>query len=235
VFDNVPKHVNDLVKELCNKPAKDARKHVSEHTDNVHLLRVCVHHGFFDLIHKFQIYPVIGAPGWTPANTFTLTDDAAENAWLWLLKGDRDIDDNVWAAMLAAGLFVTPSQVCRMLGAARRNGVKVTANDVLNSLPNQKEPTMLLAAVRIPDAVDAIECLLELGAEPNDYHDDTPCLLLSADPCVAQCLIEHNADVDMASHYLSMRSECDERREKRSADVELFLHAIRGYKRMRYC
>jgi hypothetical protein len=59
-----------------------------------------------------------------------------------LIKGDGDVDDNVWAVMKASKLVDSTGKVIYMLGGVYESGGKVTAKELLRGKGEFKRDIM---------------------------------------------------------------------------------------------
>jgi hypothetical protein len=62
---------------------------------------------------------LIVVPQWTPTSPHRLSDDGAVNAWLWLIKGDGDVTERGWKAMVAAEVLV---DIVAMIAELHKSG-----------------------------------------------------------------------------------------------------------------
>jgi ankyrin repeat protein len=72
------------------------------------------------------------APAWTPVMSYRLSDDDAVNAWLWLIKGDGEIDVKVWEAIKAAKLLESNDDILAMITRLYEGGGKFRSHHVLS-------------------------------------------------------------------------------------------------------
>jgi hypothetical protein len=231
------KAMEELVQSLCAKPPAEARAYVEKHTKSPQLIRVAVHHGFLDLIYSFiprgyrQGYsgsvsiPVPVRVYYPFASTVTfpyrLASDDATNAWMWLIKGEGDLDHKAWAAMVAANLAPEPLSKYHVLAAVLKSHDKVSLKHIddlaavfhtavsqsnavvaqylishlsarVNTRNDQGKTPLLVAAQG--SNIDVVRVLLEAKANVNrvDKNKNTA-LHLATDASVAKLLIKHGA------------------------------------------
>lgn len=131
------------------------------------------------------------APAWTPPE-FRLADDDAMNAWMWLIFGGRDLDDNVYR-VIATSKFI-PDFACDkcipLIARVHQAGRRVSAKALT-------VPAMLLAASRQSDMNAAI-ALINAGVHVNMRDlSGWSAMHMLGDRNIGQCLLEHKADVNV--------------------------------------
>jgi hypothetical protein len=227
------KAMSELVKSLCEQPAADARAYVEKNTDTPQLIRVAVHHGFLDLIHRFVpckydryryvCTVTVTAPTCSVDTPYSLSLSGAANAWMWLMKGDGDLDHKVWAAMVAADLVTEPGDAYRVIAGALKHqntlslkqaegmesvlhgavsrGDAVVAKYLLNVLKtpvnacNSNGDTALHVAAGGSNP-DIVRVLLQAGANINAQDSQKRTVLhLATDVSVAKLLVERGASL----------------------------------------
>jgi hypothetical protein len=191
IAEHVARDAEGVVRHLCSIDAAEARELLEKSLDQSLLVRVAVHHGLTDLVPKFVHRRGAQPPAWDPPAAHRLADNDAMNAWLWLVRGDGDVDDRVWAAMEAIRL-VRPTHCAgpvQALAAVHRSGGRVARQGAASVLG-------LLPQAAATDQLDAVKCLVEAGADVNvsDGRRQTP-LHVATDARVAQYLIENKASV----------------------------------------
>jgi hypothetical protein len=195
----------ELVQRLCEQPAAEARAYLEQNTNTPQLIRVAAHHGFVDLIYSFvtRVYSSPNAPTCPVSTPYRLSADDVTNAWLWLIKGDGDLDQKAWAAMIAAGLISSSAAACAVLAGVHRAGDKVTA------VPKYSDGSitstdLLLQAVRDKNT-DAVKCLIQRMVDVNIRGADSRTALhmvASGDDAeMVKVLLEAKASVASVDDY----------------------------------
>jgi hypothetical protein len=181
-------------------------------------VRVIVHHGFTDLIEAF-VYekildgngkPVVNkvdkftyfiVPNWKPSSSHRLSDDNVINTWLWLIKGDGDIDDKMVELIEKSRLFVSAEiadEFVTLVGGAYRSGAKVTSEQLIRNpgYTSQIDDMLLVRAAFLND-IDAVKCLVEGGADVQAVNRSGESALHATNcPNIARYLVdEHFASV----------------------------------------
>jgi ankyrin repeat protein len=174
---------------------RTARAFTSACTGYCQYIRIAVHYGFTDLIHAF-VSPSgsrVASPCWTPSSPHRLAADDDDNAWLWLIKGDGDVDGRVWAAMEASGLVEAAPGLLRMLEGVHESGAKVTATCLTQC--NSTFGRVYLHEAAAAGSLGAVKCLVEGSADVGlrDRHGNTP-LHKAQGIAVAQYLLDQGAD-----------------------------------------
>jgi hypothetical protein len=184
--------LEDLVASLCRQSAAEARAYLRDRRSPAQLVRVAVHHGLLDLVHGFVAREggKATAPAWTPPTEHRLAADDAVNAWLWLLKGDGDLDRKAWLAMLASDLLQSDLEACDVIEGVCRSGAKVTTKAVLAGVTASSIPLQTAVA---HDRVRAVESLLAVGADVARHTGAESLLRQSKSPEAARLLLEHKA------------------------------------------
>jgi hypothetical protein len=177
------KAMEELVQSLCAKPPAEARAYVEKHTKSPQLIRVAVHHGFLDLISSFiprshnPRQTVFTAPACSVPSRYKLSPDSAANAWLWLIKGDGNVDQKRWVAILASGLVADGSAACQLLGALYKGGDKITTRPLFTE---QSGCTSLLPLAVQNGNNDAVLGLIQSKVDVNTAGSDGQCALHAA-------------------------------------------------------
>jgi hypothetical protein len=124
---------DSAIKYMCRCDSSQTRPIVERHIADCRFIRVAVHHGFTDLVKIFITRDSDGSltsPAWTPTSPHRLSQNDAENAWLWLMIGDGQLDDKVWEAVEAGGLVSDGSSAAILVDGVYKSGRKVTAGAV---------------------------------------------------------------------------------------------------------
>jgi hypothetical protein len=202
---------DSAVKHLCLCDPAQTRRIVENNMIDCRFIGVAVHHGFTDLLDGFNKRDSKGniiAPAWSPTSPYYLSPDNGKNAWMWLIKGDGDVDGKVWAAMEAQGLVSDAGGAATLLCGVYQSGAKV-ARDVIGAMVN-KYPTVLHCAAQL--SLDAVKSLVEAGANAGfqDSHGYVP-LHLASDAAIAQYLVESKADPSTTNTdgYTPLKFACE--------------------------
>jgi hypothetical protein len=122
-----------------------------------------------------------------------MSKDDATNAWLWLIKGDGDLDQKAWLAMVASDLLKSDADACDAIEGVCKSGAKVTTNAVVSGLTVGGS---LLHTAVLNNKPAVVKCLLGAKAEAGFVDADGRSLLSKATGArVARLLVEHGADI----------------------------------------
>jgi hypothetical protein len=142
--------------------------------------------------------------GGTHRHAHSLSLSPAANEWLWLIKGDGDVTDHVWAAIEASRLLCSPRSgaykdhtlVCDFLRGCRQSGAKVACDHVFADIC-----CYIRAAAASPLHLDALKCLIEAGGDVNGarHPGEPPVHVALSNRSALEYLLDHGADVGARS------------------------------------
>jgi hypothetical protein len=224
--------------------------------DDVKFTRIAVHYEFHDLLKK-RMRPrddILIKPNYTPPSAHRLSDDDAANAWMWLIKGDGDLDSSAWYAMVQMGLMTNYSAtfLSRLYSTgARIHGELVSgasgaellslllSHGDLNSVKclvesgvdvNTLDEQGFLPA-QFTKTSTVLEYLIECGANVNavDAHG-VPLILRDHNDSLIECLVKHgaNALVHRADGTTVLHHLCDADVTGTGAGIEEVMKAVAG-------
>jgi hypothetical protein len=239
--------VGEKVASLCGQSAAEARAYVEENTKTPQLIRVAVHHGLLDLIYEFvtrnqpsssstssasgpqpssaqaSTQSQVVAPAWKPTSAHRLSKDAATNAWLWLIKGDGDLDQKAWLAMVASDLLKSDADACDVIEGVYKSGAKVTTNAVLSGIEAGKS---ILETAVVNNKPSVVQCLLEVRGEASHRDAQGKSLMSKTTSArVARLLVVHGADIHAVNANGKETTTLDYAQSK-SREVWSYLRAV---------
>jgi hypothetical protein len=146
-------------------------------------------------------YENVIVPKFVPSSPHRLSEDDTVNAWLWLIKGDGDIDDKVWEVIKKSRLlkmrendvdYYDVDAYIDLVVGAYRSGAKVTAKELIHTM-NYKENAdyLLLHEASYGSDLEALKCLVEAGADVYAVDSDgNTCLHMTDNDDIIKYIVE---------------------------------------------
>jgi ankyrin repeat protein len=186
----IARDADAVASHLCACGSYDAECVLKVCTPPFCFLRVVKRFSLTQYIPKFITRDADGrvvAPDYTPSSPHRLSEDDAVNAWLWLIKGDGDVDDLVWNMMGWSKLLADKDSVLTMLAGVHQAGSKATASELRIEY---------LAYAAESNNMDAVKCLIEGGARvENQSFWSMGVLCYAQDLSMVKYLLDQGASV----------------------------------------